>query len=589
MKCPNCGCWNRDSLPRCFRCGTPFDGSSVGELPWAEEVSRASKGKDFTRMDENGRVISETDERETLAEEMSQLQKRWERGQEEQSRLRSDSIAMDIHPTGRGIERTSSRSHPAYQNPYLYTNVKVEGDIRPNAQQVFGSAENEPEPDSTRASTRRAGRHDPIKPIKSYKVTRRFISARILKAVSLLLMISAVLIGLYHYVYLPFKNDGDKNLLADTAVITPSILEDNPAHTIKIPGEEGASIYIKELRHSYTVTGGYATIEVPDYHWYENNESVTEEEVIATITPFLKTNAGEQIAMGVLTFPVTIPESPLRLVSPDTGYAEVSTRVYRIQFVVDKNSTVTINGEDFSDLVNTQNGLISYNATVQPIGNNYYTIRTRCQNYRESSVVVTIYRAVQEIPLDLSTTLMDRSTNETMTISATTIPGATITIDTPYENLNLDKINTTGEFSFDAKFEKIGTNTITIVASYPGKEPSIVNYDVYYLPKAAVYTRQAWPLNTAWHYSDLLSNISARIAKSQIYVCVGEIVSILSNSPQLAIMEIGDETSSRQVLLENQSTDTWVVGEKYRVFADVYGLYNGMPRFVGRYTYPPLN
>ena len=110
---------------------------------------------------------------------------------------------------------------------------------------------------------------------------------------------------------------------------------------------------------------------------------------------------------------------------------------------------------------------------------------------------------------------------------------------------------------------------------------------MYYLPPAAVYTRQAWPLNTAWHYSDLLSNISARIAKSQIYVCEGTIVSILSNSPQLAIMEIGDKTSSRQVLLENQTTDTWAVGESYRVFADVYGLYNGMPRFVGRYTYPP--
>ncbi len=77
------------------------------------------------------------------------------------------------------------------------------------------------------------------------------------------------------------------------------------------------------------------------------------------------------------------------------------------------------------------------------------------------------------------------------------------------------------------------------------------------------------------------------MANSQIYVCKGVITSIISSSPQLAIMETGDDTSSRQVLLENRSTDTWSVGESYRVYADVYGLYNGIPRLVGRYTYEP--
>ena len=172
-----------------------------------------------------------------------------------------------------------------------------------------------------------------------------------------------------------------------------------------------------------------------------------------------------------------------------------------------------------------------------------------------------------------------------MKISATTLPGAVVKVETPHENLDLTRVASSGEFSFEAVFETIGTNTITITASYPGKETTVVNYDVYYLPPAADYTRLAWPLDTAWHYSDLLSNISSRVANSQIYVCKGTIVSIISESPQLAIMETGDENSSRQVLLENRSTDTWVVGTRYRVYADVFGLYNGIPRMVGRYTY----
>ncbi len=585
MKCPNCGMWNRDSLPRCFKCGTPLDGAHRTQLPWEEEMQSIQKGREYTRIGEDGRAVTEKDDREVLAEEMAQLQKRWEHGQEEQNRLRTASAALNIHPSTRNIERVSSRSHPEYRNPYIYSNVEVEGEVRPNARRVDPPAQDLFEDGPV--NDKRRQRPEKLKPLKNYRVTRRFISARVLRTAALIMIAAALLLAAYRYLYLPFMEDSKKESITETAIITPSILEDDPAHTIRIPGEEGASIYIKELRRSYTVTGGYATIEIADYVWYENNESVTEEEVTATITPYLKTNAGEQVAMGVLTFPVTIPVSPLTLVSPDTGYAEVSTPLYNIQFRVDKNSTVTINGENYSDLVNTQNGLISYNATVQPIGNNYYEIRTRCQNYRENSVTVTIYRAVQEIPLDLSTTLGNRAIEETMTITATTLPGATVTVETPHEDLDLSRLNSTGEFSFKARFETIGTNTITIVATYPGKEPSIVNYDVYYLPPAAVYTRQAWPLNTAWHYSDLLSNISARIAKSQIYVCEGTIVSILSNSPQLAIMEIGDKTSSRQVLLENQTTDTWAVGESYRVFADVYGLYNGMPRFVGRYTYPP--
>ena len=46
-------------------------------------------------------------------------------------------------------------------------------------------------------------------------------------------------------------------------------------------------------------------------------------------------------------------------------------------------------------------------------------------------------------------------------------------------------------------------------------------------------------------------------------------------------------TTSRQVLLENRSMDTWVIGQRYRVYADVFGLYNGIPRLIGRYTYSP--
>ncbi len=604
MKCPTCGSWNRDTFPRCYKCGTPLPQDRLimpeeqaSDLD--EYIHRNNDPKNYIRVNDEGQETALNDTKDELALEMQNLSKRKESGREKQRSLRQSGASRGIAPTTRNIEFYNRRKPSGQSVPhnFRYSEEDVEGEIRPNARRVTSTLNQEgPYRDYYTMDVAQpqvyysniAGRHSDGPPEITLHLPRNRMRRRIVRSIVILLFLTAIGLSAYHLVYLPYINTAEEESLVSKVEITPSILGDSAAHTIKIPGEEGTIIYIKELHNPYTVTGGYATIEVPDYIWYENENAIIDEEVTATITPFLKTSAGEQVALEPFTYQVAVPASPLILVTPDTGYAEVSTKTYRIQFRVEKNSTVTINGEDLSDLVSTQDGLISYNANISPIGNNYFEIKTRCQYYRESTTTVVIYRAVQDIPLDLSETLDNRSTNENaiMTITATTLPGATITIQSPYENLDTSKLNTTGEFSFDAKFQVIGTNTITITASYPGKTPSVVNYDVYYVPPAKDYTRKAWGLD-AWNYSELLSSISTRVATSQIYVCKGEIISIISSSPQLAIMETGDASSSRQVLLENRSTDTWAVGQSYRVYADVYGLYNGIPRLVGRYTYDP--
>ncbi len=596
MKCPNCGYWNRDSFPQCFKCGQKLQAPQAQQTAGGsldEFLQKNSAPKNYIRFDEEGNASGEQDARDELASEMRLLQQRKARGKRRQQQLRTDGASQGFAPTARSIVYSPERVRPnqyAQQYEYVPEN-EVEGELRPNARQVFSErAARETESyDGLEQSlyySNGTTRHVSIPPSTPVRMTRTFIPGRIVRILALVLLLAAGLFAGYHYLYLPYSNTHQQEPLSARVEITPSILGDSAAHTIKIPGEEGAEIYIKELRRTYIVTGGYATIEVADYFWYENDSANIDEDVYATITPYLKTSGGEQILMEQFQYPVEVPESPLILVRPDTGYAEVSTAIYNIQFRVEKSSTVTINGEDFSDLANTQDGLISYNATIQPIGYNTFEIKTRCQYYRESTTTVTIYRAVQDIPLDLSTTLDNRSSRDEMTISATTLPGATVTVETPYKDLDISQLNTTGEFSFKALFSVIGNNTITITASYPGKVTSTVNYDVYYIPPAATYTRKAWPLDN-WNYNELLSSIATRAANSQIYVCTGEIVSIISTSPQLAIMETGTSTTSRQVLLENRSMDTWVIGQRYRVYADVFGLYNGIPRLIGRYTYSP--
>lgn len=633
MKCPNCGHWNRASLPRCFHCGTPLTPPPREEKPADPSATPApAAGKTYIRYNEAGQATSSTDNRDALAKDMQSLQLRKQRGAMEQQRLRQASAQQGIAPTGRGVQTLSGRPNfPHYNGPLqvIREEEEIEGDVRADAIAMPSSRASAQVEQETLDFTHMPSYTPTVRRAK--KNARNFGFRRYARLFAFLLM-AIVLVG--GVIFLEMKTGllsgkgGEQSLQAKT-IITNTILNDMPAHMIKIPAEEGSTIYIKELHKSFTVTGGYATFEVEDYKWYEALETAVEEaegaekeeaqkrldelleaeSITATITPYIKTSANVQKQMGTIEYEVDIPLSPLTLISPDTGHADISTAMYQIKFEVAANSTVFINNEDLSSLVNTQDGALSYNANVTATGNNVFTIVTRAQHCRPTTATVTLYRAPQAIPLDLQPDIATRYTprlvedkskepnekgvyptkEDPMVVKCTTLSGMSIEILSPYVNLDLSNINKDGTFSFEPVFKKIGTNTITIVASdpaHPETPPSVVKHDVYYVPIAAVYTRKAWDL--CRDYTDFLNNSQTRIANSQIYLCEGTITSILSTKPQLAIMTL-DDNPSRTVLLENLSNDTYVLGQRYRVFGDAYGMYDGMPRLVGRYTYPPLD
>lgn len=557
------------------------------ELPPASKV--------YIRVNEQGQSTSAVDARDQLAQEMKDLQLRKEKGRLVQQQLRQNSVARGFASSGQDVQDYTGND-PYSRQPEAQPDDETE------------AVENE-QTDATPVFTDE-GRYDKPKYSdgrrhRRTKVQKTLMRRRLPRLIALALAAVSLLTAGYILLLKPLVLDQQEAPLQERCIITSTILNDMPAHLVRIPAAEGANIYIKELRKSYTVTGGYAAVEVADYTWYENNETVDQEVVTATLTPYIKTSAGEQKLMSVITYPVEIPLSPLTLITPNSGYAEVSDYLYNIQFEVAKSSEVTINGERFSDLVNTQDGLISFNAPISPIGENRFTIVTRAQYYRENSVTVVIYRAPQQIRLDLAADIANRwvpgyvddkskpadengkypQMEERMTVRGTTVSWANLEIRTPYANLDTTQLKQNGTFSFEAVFDHIGNNDIVIVASAEGYEPSVVTHTVYYCPQASIYTRKAWDMDT--NYIEFLNHAQTRIANTQIYVCKGEITQIMAERPQLAIMKLDSAAEGRTVLIENQSTDTWKVGQRVRVYADAYGLYNGMPRLIARYTYPP--
>ena len=610
MRCPKCDQWNRASLPRCIRCGADLTTDGPVVPSWRSQL-KDGRSKEYIRVDEDGDVSVSPDDREVLAAEMAELKARKEAGQQLQQRLRDEADARTAAPSA----HVRVPEQPVKEEPLF--GLTEEGVTRLETPQAPEASPEAPAADGQtpfrRSRNPRGTRvvlassqwedsraYDPVVdamqqnnvfqqppnlkelgPLPSRRVSQR----KVIQLITLCLVIGVIgLVGYFGFTIYQAQQEAEAE--KNRALVTASIVDDQAAHTILIPGEDGQEIFIsnEEIRKSYTIVGGFATIEIPDYTWYENIEDITEESMSVTLLPYVKT-ASRQKPMDPITYDISIPLSPIKLVTPESLRTEVTTAMYSMLFNVRPGSKVTINGVDVSDTVN-ENGEMTYNATVQPIGDNVYHVAVRSPYCRDNAMTVTLYREVQEIPLDLSATTYTSTNDKVILINCNTIPGAEIDILSPYTDLKITELDTTGEFSFNAVFEKIGYNTISITASYPGKKTSQVDYTIYYVPNPDIYTRAAWPLNKDAEYAELLSNIESRAAKSQVYLGVGKIAYFVSEQkPQLAVMYCSDDGQSRPVLLENQTKTTWKVGEYYNIYCDAYGIYNGMPWLIARYTY----
>ncbi|HIU07449.1 MAG TPA: hypothetical protein IAD48_02770 [Candidatus Limiplasma pullistercoris] len=631
MKCPNCGKWNQASLPHCIYCGQELPNDAYGPqgVPaWQLELEDRDRKNSYVRIDESGQEETTSDPRDTLASEMADLKSRKITGEQKQRMLREEAARRGMAPSGRSVRTTSNRGtfFSAYDDPDttlrpVAPELVEESEVAPDARRVvpvkYRTTYSPSQPEDEvygYGNTRRIvniqhpdesetvydGYHDTSAYLPSFanqdefensmrlknaahsRKPRRHSGRRILRFVVLLGMLGVA--GWLAVAFVVPMLTADRDVDERTAVVIPTIRDDMAAHTVTIPGEDGQRITIRELRTSAIVTGGIATFDILDHVWYDNYEDYLQDTMTVTLTPYVITDSGKQQALEPIHYEIDIPLSPIELSTPDSPYQVVSTALYNIVFYVREGSTVTINGEDYSDLVNTEGGKVSYNATVQPIGENNFEIRVRSQYCRENTLTVTLYREKQEIPLDLASDIGSTNDDGFMTVRGTTLPGAVVKVLSPYTDLDITNTAVDGSFSFVAKFDKIGENTIVITADYPGKSTTRVEHIVTYVPNVDIYSRKAWSMKDM--YTNYMDNLSTRVANQQIYICQKAIVtSIETTKPQRAFVNVGTEESPMLVYVENGSRTTWEVGKCYDLYGDAYGMYDSKPWLIVRYTY----
>ena len=661
MKCPKCGAWNQAYLPKCVNCGAPLPhNTGEKEASWEESMHKKKPSLEVTQYDKDDTLdpvqppLSEDFDPEALdkadlTDEIEELKKRREIGTERLSQMRRQAERMrrsiqqaevvrpmpeadDMASAYAGDRAAIKNRQEHKQQEYTQSTPSVHDDMPygyfgdpagqpltyddsdPNAPIYYDGYT--PESGDQGALTDdeylpRRVQTRPAYPDYTQDYDREHRKKRspmqvVLKIVLLLVCcclmgVGGVLIA-RHFVLsheMQIREDNETRI-----ELTETVIDGHPAHTLTIYGRENATVYIKEMRSSYVIADGKVTISVPDYMWYDTESStyatpVETDTMDVTITPSIRySQEGDQYPLEPIHFTIDVPLSPIRLINPSTARAEVGVSIYEVRINVEKGSTVIIDGTNVSTLIRDETGNVSKNVQVLPVGDNTISISVKSKFCRENKMEITLFRAAQDIPLELDPTVLvewnyepiseekynsatpeERKEMHIPAINGTTLPGATITVDFPHRNLTVDPA--TGRFRFVPIFTELGNNEIPIRASYEGKKDSIITHTVYYMPNQDIYTRRAWDLNT--QYNDLVNNISMR--KGTIYLGIGTIERIISTSPQMAIMNIGTPELEKLVMLENSSKTTWEIGTKYRIYGDAYGLYDTMPRLTVRYTY----
>ena len=341
------------------------------------------------------------------------------------------------------------------------------------------------------------------------------------------------------------------------------------AHTVVFYGKDGDKIYLPELNRSLSICGGIARLEIADAEWFGSEVSEYDYADVH-FAPILIEESGKETQLPVIDYTVTVPESPLTVLSPAKDGISVVTSSYPLELQVVPGSSVYVNGEDLSDRVDRSGVLDDTRLSVLPIGDNTYTIIVRTPSHKETRRDITIYREKFDITIELDENVSTTSSDAQMTVSGTAEPGAMISVDTDYipESLQVDM--TTGRFSFIAKFTQFGNNVVRFRATMDGRADAVISFTVNYKPTLGDYADHAWKMD----YDQL--RLYFEQWNGKVFRCIGPIVDSFlgDDGQQYIVMDVGTDDAQQLVVLQNYSTITsFNFGPTYDIYADVIGRY----------------
>lgn len=411
-------------------------------------------------------------------------------------------------------------------------------------------------------------------------------SQRLLIGITILLCCALVCFGIYKVFF--WVSNYRINRLYTRGVYTPTLnqvtMDDGRSgHTIVFYGEDGDQIFLPEMNKSLSISGGTARLTLADADWFNVDVSEIESANIC-LSPVLIDETGMQTQLPAINMEIAVPDSPLEVISPASDDLSIVTARYALEFKVIPGSTVLVNGEDVTDIVD-RNGVLTQNVNVYPVGDNIYTIIVQTPRHHETRREVKIHRQVFDIDVEVDSSVSTVSQTATTTIKGTIESGATISVETAFIRESLTHDEATGQFAFVAKLDSFGDNTVRFRVTKEGKQDAIVNMIVEYAPTPADYSKHAWAMN----YNDLCKLYEQW--KGQVFSCEGVIVDIYESSgDEYLVMDVGSNGIEQLLILENKSAIAKpTIGQNCTALAEVDGrsMYKDehYPKLNARYIY----
>jgi hypothetical protein len=369
-------------------------------------------------------------------------------------------------------------------------------------------------------------------------------------------------------------------ILATTSVESIT-LDGKPAHKLMVNTSNGEQVEV--LGEFYPVTNGKAEIVYDDAYLYscfaptnQDKEIGGQVNVDIDITIYKK---GLPEAKEKVQFTLDPPISPLSILQPSSQEALVEGSKYRIILMVEPGSQVSINGNNYSDLVDSE-GRLEKEVEVPNTPENVYEIRVVTKGYSEHIQNIVLKRQVMEFPLTIDQPSPIKAAAEWTKITGNTNPQAILEVDleTKFEPI-ID--SETGNFTLYVKTTQPGYTPCTLTARMEGKKDSVLHLIIENSTTEAEYTSRAW----APEYNDLKANPD--LHNGRIFVFEGTVKDIIALGDKSSfIVDIANGAQSPQLIFVECWENTTIRSEsKIRLFGNRWGNHEGIPRILAKYIY----
>lgn len=485
-------------------------------------------------------------------------------------------------PVSAGVEETPPDADAAVHKPATVPNTGTRA-TRSRQEKTRRRAPVLPPIAASHHKKRRKPTKTELAPVMSMPADtrRRHAFARLF--VRMLLLVAVIAAGVWSlYRFYPNLSDQmrqdaenlDTLAQADiTYQVDETIQSERDAHKITFFSTKYESVYIQELQKTYLFSAGQAHLVLFDDEIIGPTPQLDQIEV--SLTPVFYTPSGQRFAHDPIVYTLPVPVSPVGLIKPAQSSVTSQSSLYTLEFSVEPGSTVFVQGENVSDFAD-QNGVIVHNVTLADFGDNQVLLQVQAPGKLATQVTLTINRPYMDVPIELNGAFTF-STSKYLTITGTTLPGASISLDAGQNGEAV--VRSDGSFEIQALLSKFGENEVVLRAKYPGKEDSTYTLTVEYSPKLDEYSKQAWPMDEK-NLEELYATPSSKVGK--IYVASGTVLS--ASEDELPVYTIALDNGA-YVNIQMVKGKTLASGTHYQIFCDFDCMLNDMPLFIGRYYF----